>query len=83
MARWNEAQRLIHIEMGTELQRLRSQHEMTFREVSEVSGLAVHTIFQLEVGALAPRLDHLVDLHKAYGTKLTEAVVGIITKEKS
>lgn len=82
MARWNDGQRAVHMQMGTELQHLRAHHDLTFREVSEISGLAVHTIFQLEVGALAPRLDHLVDLHKVYGQHLTQAVVQIITKEK-
>lgn len=83
MARWNNDQRSVHLEMGTELQHLRAHHKLTFREVSEVSGLAIHTIFQLEVGALAPRLDHMVDLYKVYGEHLTQAAVRIITKEKS
>lgn len=80
MARWNNNQRAVHKGFGEELQKLRAEHRFTFQEVSNQSGLGVQTIFSLEVGVLAPRLDHVADLYRVYGQQILQVVSKTVIK---
>lgn len=77
MAKWNDKQLAIHAKFSERFQKLIADEGKTYTTMSIETGLGAATIFGLQAGTLAPRIDHLPFLHACFGDKILDLVTDI------
>lgn len=78
MARWNEEQKKVQTTFARSLLRIAGESGLTYTEMEQKTGLGPSTLHGLINGTIAPRVDHLPCLYKAFGEPVLALTINTI-----
>lgn len=74
MARWNDTQKATQQAFAHRLMKIAADSKLTYTEMEGLTGMPVASVHGLINGTLAPRVDHLPGLYKAFGEPVLQLV---------